>query len=217
MANGWRGQYFRYKDFFLNIVALYKQRKDLRAFLEVILSLSTVIIFVVFALKPTALTIVSLYNQIKSKQTTLDTLNQKKNDLQKANEVFDQNQNFIPDIDAAIYSKPEPDTISKQILGLASKDNVSLLGVSIGQVIILGKTVISKETSDVKPLPESALAMPLSISIKGNYSDMITFIKDMENLRTPIKFDSLAINSSQTQEGNIIVGIISARVPYIGQ
>ena len=75
MALGWRGQYYRYKDYFLNIVALYKQRRDLRAFLEVILSLSTVIIFVVFALKPTALTIISLYNEIKVKKDTLRVYN----------------------------------------------------------------------------------------------------------------------------------------------
>ena len=59
MATGWRGQYIRYRGFFLNIVDLYKKRADLRAFLEVILSISTVTIFLLFALKPTMLTIVS--------------------------------------------------------------------------------------------------------------------------------------------------------------
>jgi len=217
MATGWREQYFRYKDFFLNMVDLYKRRRDLREFLELILSLSTIIIFVIFALKPTVLTIISLYQQIKVKQSTLNSLNQKISDLQTANNVFNQNQNFIPDIDAAIFSNPEPDTISKQILGLASKDSVSLLGVSIGQVLLVGKSTTAKSSSDLEPLPENALAMPVSISLKGNYSDLLTFIKDFENLRIPAKIDSLTVSSSQNQEGTTIVCVVTARVPYLGQ
>lgn len=217
MATGWRGQYFRYKDFFLNIVSLYKQRRDLRAFLEVILSLSTVIIFTVFALKPTALTIISLYNQIKDRRDTLSALNQKINDLQSANRVFSQNQTHIPDIDAAIFGSPEPDTISKQILGIASKDSVSLLGVSIGQLVLVGNIKLPKVSTDVKPLPENSLAMPVSISVKGSYANLIAFIKDFENLRVPVKIDSISISSSQNQVENVIVGVITARVPYIGQ
>lgn len=217
MATGWRGQYYRYKDFFLNILSLYKQRKDLRIFLELVLSLSTVIIFVVFALKPTILTIVSLYKEINEKRSTLSSLNQKIADLQKANDIFSQSQSFIPKIDAAVFDNPEPDTVSKQILGLASKNGVNLLGISIGQTIIIGKGTITKGTADVKPLPESAQSMPVSISIRGNYSNLLSFVKDLENLRIPVKVDSLSINSSQTQEGSIIVGVITARVPYLGQ
>lgn len=217
MATGWRGQYYRYKDFFLNIVSLYKQRKDLRVFLELILSLSTMIIFIVFALKPTILTIVSLYKEINEKRSTLSSLNQKITDLQAANAIFNQSQNFIPDVDAAIFGSPEPDTVSKQILGLASKNGVSLLGISIGQTIIIGKGTVAKATSEVKPLPESAQSMPVSISIRGNYSNLLSFVKDLENLRIPVKIDSLSISSSQTQEGSIIVGVITARVPYLGQ
>lgn len=199
------------------MVILYKQRRDLRAFLEVILSLSTIIIFIVFALKPTALTIISLYNQIKDKKSTLSSLNQKISNLQTANKVFNQNQSLIPDVDAAVFGNPEPDTISKQILGLASKDSVSLLGISIGQVVLIGKTTPSKGSTDVKPLPENSLAMPVSISVKGSYTNLLIFIKDFENLRIPIKIDSLTVNSSQTQEGSVIVSTVTARVPYLGQ
>lgn len=217
MTLGWRGQYFRYKDFYLNILVLYKQRKDLRAFLELILSLSTIIIFVVFALKPTALTIISLYNDVKVKKEILSSLNQKISDLQTANNVYSQNKNFIPDIDAAVFGNPQPDAVSKQILGLGSKDSVTLLGVSIGQVVLVGKTNISKTSSELKPLPGGAQSMPVSISVKGPYANLLTFIKDFENLRIPAKIDSLTINSAETQGGNVIVGVITARVPYLGE
>jgi len=214
MATGWRTQYFRYKGFFLNIVTLYKQRRDLRAFLELVLSLSTIIIFVVFALKPTAVTIISLYNQIKNKQETLNSLNQKVSNLQTANKIFNQNKSVIPDIDAAIFTGPEPDTVSKQILGLASKNSVNLLGVSIGQVMLIGKNTAPKDPS-VKPLPGGALSMLVSISAKGSYPNLLAFTKDLETLRIPVKIDSLTINSSQTEGGRVIVVTVTARIPYL--
>jgi hypothetical protein len=216
MATGWRAQYYRYKDLFLNVVTLYKQRRDLRAFLELILSLSTVIIFVVFALKPTAVTIISLYNQIRTKQDTLNSLNQKIANLETANVVFNKNKNFITDVDTAIFTGPEPDTVSKQILGLSSKDSVSLLGISVGQITLVGKNIAPKDPS-AKPLPGNALSMPVSISVKGNYPGLLTFIKDLENLRIPTRIDSLTINSSQTEGGSVIVGTITLRVPYLGK
>ena len=216
MAIGWRDQYNRYRAFYEHMLSIYKQRKDLRAFLEVILSLSTVIIFVVFALKPTALTIISLYNEVKDRKVILASLNQKVANLQTANKVFVQNQNFIPDINLAIFDIPQPDTVSKQILGLGAKNSISVLGISIGQVVMIGKNTIPLSSSDVKPLPAGAYAMPVSISVKGTYTNLLNFVKDFENLRIISKIDSLTINSSQTQEGNIIVGVITARIPYLG-
>lgn len=217
MPTGWKKQYFRYRDFFLNIVALYKKRRDLRAFLELILSLSTITIFIVFALKPTLLTIIDLYNQINDKKETLNLLNQKIINLQKANSVFEQYQEVIPQIEESVSSKAEPDVVSKQILGLADRNGVTLLGISVGQIPIVGKGTTSKTNSDVKPLPENAQQMTISISFRGNYENLKTFIENLEKMRVSIKVDSLTISSSQTQEGSTIVGIMTARIPFTGQ
>lgn len=216
MALGWRGQYYRYKDVFLNIVSLYKRRRDLRSFLEVILSVSTIIIFTIFALKPTLLTIISLNNQINSRKQTLVLLNQKIVNLQTADNVFNQNQSLIPDVDFAISNNPQPDIVSKQIIGYALRDHVSLIGISIGQSVLFGENSLPKSTSNQKPLPKGAIAMPISISVKGGYSDLMRFMKDFENLRIPTEIDSVTINSTETQEGNSMVAIISGRIPYLG-
>ncbi len=219
MAIGWRGQYYRYKELSLNLLAIYKQRSDLQAFLEIILSLSTLIIFIVFALKPTALTMVSLNKEIKEKRDTLNALNEKINNLQTANSVFIENQNVIPDIDASVFTIPQPDTISKQILGLAQKDSVDIIGMSIGQLTIVGPNTIAKDESgvDIKPLPAGSQSMPISLSIKGPYANLSAFLKDVENLRIPIKIDTSTLTSSQIEGGGALVELITGRVPYLGR
>jgi len=215
MAQSWRGSYTRYKGFFLNISALYKKRPDIRAFLEIILSLSTVTVFLLFALKPTAVTIINLLQQIKERKETLSVLTQKVDDLQTASNIIQQNQNYIPDINIAIPDAPNPDIFSEQVEGLAAKNTVNILGISVNHVPLVGD-LTNKDTTKYTPLPDSANEMPFSVSIEGGFSGIISFIHDFDNMRIATKIDTLNINSSIGEKGLTIVAIISGRVPYLG-
>ncbi len=216
MAIGWKGSYYRYKEFFLNISALYKQRVDLRAFLEIVLSITTVIVFLLFALKPTVLTIISLFQQIREEKQTLSSLTRKVNDLQTANTLLNQNQNYLEDINLAVSSSPNPDILSKQIEGIASKNSVQILGIAVNQTTLVGTVTAPKSAAGLKPLPEGALEMSFSISIRGDYTGLSGFIKDFENSRIATKIDNLGITSSLTDKGRVIVAVISGRIPFSG-
>lgn len=216
MAIGWRNQYGRYKEFYLNIINLYKQKADLRAFLEIILSISTIIIFSIFALKPTALTIIALLKEINEKKITLTGLTKKISDLEKAGEIYIEKQEDIAIIDTAITTLPSPEQISKQALTIASKNSVEIMGLSVGQIILIGPTPAKKGKSEFKPLPNNAQEMAFSLSVRGPYINIRSFLMDFENLRLTSKIDILGINSSNTDSGRVIVAIISGRIPYLG-
>jgi len=216
MASGWKSSYFRYRELFLNVSSLYKKRADLRAFLEIVLSIVAVIVFIMFAIKPTALTIISLMQQIKEERITLSALTKKVNDLQKANVLLSQSQNYLKDIEIAVSSAPSPDLFAKQIQGISAKNGVELSGVAINDVILVGSPKTSRASADIKPLPESATEMEYSISIKGNFANINSFLKDLEKLRAVSVIDGITINSSVTDSGRVIVAVISGRVPYLG-
>lgn len=224
MALGWRGQYYKYKEFSLNLLAIYKQRTDIQAFLEIVLSTITLIVFIVFAIKPTALTMIGLNKEIKTKQETLNGLNKKIGDLQVANGVFIQNQQIIPDIEMSVPDKPQPEEISGQVTGLAAKNSVKILGISIGQVVISGhinspanSTTISNKDLDLKPLPKGSKAMPISINVTGDYSNLVLFLLDLEKLRIPVKIDTISLSSSLGEANGGINELINGRVPYLGK
>lgn len=216
MALGWREQYNRYRGYFLNIVNLYKQRADLRAFTEVILSIGTIVVFLLFALKPTALTIISLAREINEKKQTDAALSKKISDLNKATTTFNQSQSEIQNVNIAVASIPKPEIISGQIIGIAAKDTVNVLGISVGEITLVGKESKPKTSKDVKPLPESAFEMPVSISVQGNYQNLILFLEDLENLRVATKIDRISLGSSENKGERVIVALISLRVPYTG-
>ncbi len=220
MALGWRGQYYKYREFSINLLAIYRQRNDIQSFLEIILSLSTLIIFIVFALKPTIVTMIGLTSEIKIKKETLSNLNQKISDLQKANNVFLEQQSVLPLVDTAVPTTPQPDVLAKQIYGLGTKNSVSILGISIGKTIIVGNALpatVKTEETEIKPLPGGAQAMPVIVNVKGEYKQLILFLKDIENLRIPVKIDDLVISASQLETGQILTEIITGRTPYLGK
>lgn len=216
MATGWRSSYYRYKEVFLNVTALYKKRSDLRAFMEIVLSISAVIIFLLFALKPTALTIISLVQQIDEEKKTLSALTQKLSDLQKANTLLVQNQRYLGNIDLAVSSAPSPDIFAKQIQGLSAKNGVGITGLSINNVILVGKPKVVNSSGAVEPLPENAVEMAYSVGVRGSYTGIDSFLKDLENLRVISKIDSVTVTSSVMDGKRVIVAVISGRIPYIG-
>ncbi len=216
MALGWRGSYLRYKSFFLNISELYKKRADFRAFLEIVLSISTVIIFLLFALKPTAVTIITLLQDIKQKNETLSALTLKENNLQTAEALLVQNQSYLPDIDNAVPTAASPDLLVKQIEGLAAKDSVNIIGASVNQVTILGTLPQKSSTVGAKTPPGNTNKMPFSVSIRGSYSNLMMFITDFENLRVITEINDLEISSSATDKGRVIVAVISGWEPFVG-
>jgi len=77
MNDNWKKGYSRYKELFLNTIHLYYSKPNIKIYLELILSITTIICFSLFAIKPTILTIIQLNKEIKSKEETLAKINQK--------------------------------------------------------------------------------------------------------------------------------------------
>lgn len=214
MALGWRKGYFRYKEFFLNVLALYKKKEDLRMFLEILLSLATVSFFGLFALKPTLVTIAQLIREIRSKEEIVAKLETKIQNLQTARSVFENEITRIPFVEEAVPSSALPETFVRQIEGIAQASSVNLLGISIGQLTLVGEAKVVKEEG-VTPLPEGALAMPFSVSVSGEFVNLATFLSNLEKIRRPTFIDTTGITVSETNAGRTIIILVSGRVPFL--
>lgn len=218
MAAAWRKSYRRYKSFFLDIYNIYKRRPDVKMFLEIILSLITIAAFAAFALRPTVLTITQLLEEIEAKEETIEKMDTKIRNLQTAQNIYSQEQARLALLDQAVPENPSPETFVRQIEGLASTRNVSVLGMSVGEVVLVGPVEEKKRSSsDNEPLPQSANEVSFSVSVQGDYQQLSTFFSDLNNLRRPLKIDSINFNSAETEEGQTLVLVVQGRVPYLNQ
>lgn len=215
MALGWRKDYLRYRSYFLNIVSVYKQRRDLKVFLELLLSLTTISFFAVFALKPTLLTVVELLKEIKAKEETVENMNTKIQNLQQAQTLYIEEEARITLLETAIPNNPTPDFFVRQIEGLASSYPINLLGITIGEVTLLGKEKEVRLKNELQPLPEESKGISFSISIAGSYQGLVNFLAALEDMRRPVIIDALNVLSPQVEETDNLVLVVTGRTPYL--
>lgn len=216
MANSWKGNYMRYKDFFLNVLRIYYSKPNIKIYLELMLSLSTVIVFSIFAIKPTVLTIIELNKEINSKEETVTRIEQKLINLQKANDILQSEAERLVIIDKSIPDSANLEDLILETEKLATKNSLQILNLSISDVIITRDDESKKKKiEELEKLPLDADELPFVTSLTGSYQNMTLLLSDIENSLRPVKIDSIAINSSKTEEDKILVLTISGRLPYL--
>ncbi len=222
MNTGWRKNYLRYREYFLDIAAKYKERADLRAYLEIFLSLITVSIFSIFALRPTLLTIASLIKEIETKNQTLEKMQTKIENLSKAQTLFDRERSKINILFTSIPDQPYPDVYARQIEGLSKKYGLEIIKITAGEAIILGKD--SKEvdkdvnSQDLKAPASNFKELPVSANYLAKVNQTLSLlntISDFEKLRRPVKINSIKIKTLALEENTKMLELsIEATLPY---
>jgi Tfp pilus assembly protein PilO len=182
----------------------YSEKPALRAYVEIFLTLTAISLFGIFAIRPTIITIGKLLQEIKAKEETLKTMNDKISNLNIAKDLYIRESEKIKLVEEAIPRHPEPDLLALQIEELAKADNAFINSLTIESTKIVGE-----------PSPEDDQTLTLTLNLSGSYSNLIKFANDVESLRRPIKYDGLTISSTSTKDSNVLNLILNnLSTPY---
>lgn len=186
-------------------------------FLEIILSLAAISFFSIFAIRPTFLTISTLLKEVSSKKETLTKMDTKINNLQTAQQILGQESSRIPIVDLSVPTLPQPQIFVHQIEGAAATAQVQILGIRVDETPLKG-TVPAKNAAakDVSGFPVGVNGMGFSVSATGSFQNLFTFLKDLEDLRSPVKISILGISLSKVERGNILTLVVTGMIPYLG-
>jgi len=198
----------KYSLYYQKVGLLY-QRPEIKASLEVVLSIFTVTILIFAAIRPTLTNIASLQKKIEDQEAT-----NKKAD-NKIQQLF-QAQKQLSDLSAQLplYDRAVPDTFSfhdvaKRIELLASRNSLVLDSMTIEGRYLTGN---GKPTSDLSGkivvTKNSLQELTVDFSVIGVPSRVISFIKSVENMdRFGVTQNvTLAASSSKGQQKNEIKG-----------
>lgn len=219
MNQSWRRDYLRYKSYFLNVMARYKERADVIAYLEILLSLVTISVFALFALRPTILTIAGLLKEIETKKETVAKMDEKISNLSRAQVLFDQERQNINLLLGSIPASPFPDVFVRQIEGLSLRHLVSITKISLEKTVILGvqAPLPQSDKKEKEAFPEGANELPVSFSFSAGieeYQRLTTLLNDLEKLRRPIKIDEVVITTTRERDSNNLQLAVEGRIPY---
>lgn len=190
-----------YRKYLESIVEMYKSRQDLKAYLELILTAVAAIIFVVFAIRPTFVTIAKLYKEKGEKEKVIKTMEQKRQNLQKAESNFNSYQQQINLLDKVMPKTPKPNELVAQIEGISYRAGILILSHEINEVALVKTT---------EPAPEGTpQSFEINLTITGEYSQVYQFINDLENFRRPFNFKLVSLRLSEDASDEIFNDIIA--------
>lgn len=219
MNPGWRKNYLRYKSYFLNISQSYQERTDIKVYLEILLSLVTIIMFSIFALRPTLLTITQLIKEIETKKELIVKINKKLQDVASAQNIHNQNLAKIQLLDTAIAPQPTIEILARQMEGLLAKHSISMVNLTASKTTIFGAGV-EATPKHLTPLPEDSSGLIFSLGLEADleeYPKLFGYLLDFENLRIPLKIDTLSVTTTNVKEENKhnLLLTIGGRLPYL--
>ncbi|MBI2590906.1 MAG: type 4a pilus biogenesis protein PilO [Candidatus Blackburnbacteria bacterium] len=208
IASNYREKYAKYTRQLARIVQVAGQKPEVRASIELLLTFLTISFFAVFAIRPTANTIAKLIADVKTQKDIQVKLNDKITNLKKAQTVYAQEKTRIALLDQAYPKNPQPDTLASQLENLAAQNSLKLESLNVGKTTLAGK--IAKDQAKVD---ESQFE--LSFLVKGEYRNILLFLKDTENLRRLINVTSVSMGVSKKSgdEGAILL-TVGAQIPY---
>ncbi len=223
MPAGLRQDQVFYRKYLYNLILIYKNRDDVKMFLEILLSLITVAVFAIFAIKPTFVTIAGLLTEIQSKQETIAIMDQKIQNISAAQQTFEQQREAIVLLQTAVPSKPDPDIYIKQVEGFINKHSLTLEGLSTQDITLIGdendqeSQAVPLDPDDIPPLPfpQDSKIVDITISASGEYQNLQNFLKEIQDLLRPLLIDSTSFDQTTTFSEEKLILTIIGRIPFV--
>lgn len=215
MGSGWRNNYLRYRTYFLNVTNQYRERGDIKAYLEILLSLITITIFSIFALRPTLLTIGELIKEVETKKETLAKIDSKIQNLSKAQLLYDRQRKNIYILNVAVPARATPEVFTQQLDAIAIKNGIKMTRINLDNGEILKTEIPRDRGSEKNQVQELPFSIEARIDI-DDFTKLVSLITDMENSRVITKINqlSLALEEEEEKFNKEIVLTIEGVTPY---
>jgi len=190
----------------------YWDKPFTQASLELILSLATIFLLAIFALKPTLSTIASLYREINLKKEVEKKLEKKVIDLTQAQANYARIVQFLPVIDKSLPTEPKFTRLEQEIEYLTWADNVVLIEAYFEKFDLVGttSTVTGKGSASRQPS-----LLRFKFTLGGSYKDLKKFFNDFENLDRIILLNQINLITQTKVAGAELQAEISADASFL--
>jgi Tfp pilus assembly protein PilO len=204
-------------------IASQKYSVDLRRYyrlpavqvsLTLALSLFVMAIFIVLALRPTIVTILTLRKTITESRKVLQQLDTKVANLQTASVQLENIKNFLPILNTAIPNKGamySPITTSLENLAISS--GTTLESESLGPTLLFSKILTPFNANK----NQKVIELPFTLRVTGSYPNISTFLTKFLSMERIIKVESIGITkeAGAKNTGTIVVLNISGNAFYL--
>lgn len=203
--------YRRYQRYFVDIGRLYKVKK-IRVYTEIVFSLAAISFFLVFAIKPTLVTITELITTIKDQKLVVTQLQSKINALGIAQSEYNSLSNDLYLVDEALPKNNQISILIKQIEALAWQSGVTLGSMKFDPVVLKEIETSPKEMSKISD--QAAKEINFSLVASGDYQSLKSFLRVINSLRRIINVETFSFKIKKA-EGQLLTLGIGGKAYYL--
>lgn len=179
-------RYRRYRRYFIDLSRFY-QKKGVRVYTGIVLSILTVAFFLFFAIRPTIITIISLVKEIKDKRVIAEKLEDKIDALNLAQIEYQRIERKLYLVDEALPDNADFSLYIRQLEALARRHNVSIESVQFKKIALK-----SKEEGK-----EAVQELVFSLALTGDYHQLKSFFDALARLRRLVFVDSFTFQTGK--------------------
>lgn len=182
--------------------------------LTLVLSIFVVSTFIVFALRPTILSIITLRATIKESNKIQEQLNNKITNLQKITAQLETLKPFLPTLNINIPNNGAMYTpLAHDIEILANQAEVVIENESIGSTLLFSR-IFTPFSPNKK---QAVISLPFNIRITGSYSSVSSFLSNILSMERVIMIESVTVTKATASKntGALVSLNISGNAYYL--
>ena len=196
----------------ISVLQEFYQRPVAKVSIELFLSLSAILFFAIFAIRPTLITMSDLLKEIEDKEKLDKQLSQKIAALSTVQPLYLQLQTQLSVLDQAIPSSPQLIYTLKIIEKIASDLQLVITNLAVAD--------IPQEVATNQPaLPLTSferIEVPIIIDLTGSYPDIRQFIESLQAYRRSFVIDTIIFTTKELRGSRKLKVRITVSAPYYG-
>lgn len=185
----------------------YYRMPAVQVSLTLVLSLFVMAIFILFALRPTIVTIVTLKKTIVESEKTLQQLSAKMTNLQKSSIQFELLKPMLPMLNTTIPNNgAEYSPLVTSIEILARQTGTQLESESLGPTLLFSRII----SPFIPSKGQSVIELPFTVRVVGSYPNVSAFLTKLLSMERIILIDSVTITretGSKEENTNVALNI----------
>lgn len=213
MAFNYKTEFQRYRRYYQSLEPTFTKPKS-RAYTTIIFSFLAVSLFGWYAIRPTIQTILFLQREIRDKTELNKKMEDKIAALIEAQAYYQEVEPLLPVVDQALPTIPDAIPLLIQLRNLASRSGTLIGAVQLPTIPLTGQEIgpAGKDAKSSSPGANKEHIYDLSISVRGSYPSIRTFLEGITQMRRIVSVDALAVIPMKADFEGSASAIPSSRV-----
>lgn len=182
----------RFRRYYQQLAPILKKPK-MRTSTAAVFSFLAISLFLWYAIRPTAQTIIYLQREIADKTTLNQQMEQKITALIEAQATYENIKDSLPVLDQALPKNPDAVILARELRNVANLSLASISAIQIPSVPIITKEASpGAKIAAQNPLQE----FPVTVVLSGSYENLKTFLAGILEMRRITSIDMISIKQS---------------------